>query len=540
MYQALGRFIQFARSRLVVGLAAAIIFAVGSATLQAQPENPQVRRIVITVNKSQVVSFASPFKTASIAATDIADVTPLTDRSLYIQGKKIGTTSISIFDQNTQLMAILDLEVTIDTQDLQRKIRSGTRNNSIQGSSSNGEVVLSGVAPDAVAADRAVSIAKTLVKSVEIVNAMTVAPSQQVMLKVRFLEAARAGERDLGVNWFVTNRNGTRGFRTGNGTPVVPGSLPNPAANTTTTTTTTNGGTTTTSSSSVGTNGSFSAAPVGTGGISVINSAGALASIASGSPFGVVLANLISGNTNVDVMISALETRGLVRRLAEPDLVALSGDEARFLAGGEFPVPQVGATSAGFTTPTFEFKRFGVSLVFVPTVLNNGIINLRLSPEVSELDFANAVTISGTTIPSLVVRNARTTIELRDGQSFAIAGMFQSRNTRATDQVPWIGSVPILGTLFQSSAFQNNETDLVIIVTPHLVKPATPSDRLATPLDQRLPSNDVDFFVNRQLEVPKRYSDYVTSGGNVNGPYGYILPIEQGFNQPVYKGGAAR
>ena len=124
-----------------------------------------MRRIVITVNKSQVVSFPAPFKTASIASTDIADVTPLTDRSLYIQGKKIGTTSISIFDQNTQLMALLDLEVTIDTQDLQRKIRSGTRNNSIRVSSSDGEVVLSGMAPDAVAADRAVSIAKTLVKS---------------------------------------------------------------------------------------------------------------------------------------------------------------------------------------------------------------------------------------------------------------------------------------------------------------------------------------------------------------------------------------
>src|SRR5262245_35719986 len=513
--------IQYLRSRLMVGLAAAVIFAVMSPTLQAQPENPPVRRIVIVVNKSQTVSFPTPFKTASIASTDIADVTPLTDRSLYIQGKKIGTTSISIFDQNTQLMALLDLEVTIDTQDLQRKIRSSARNNSIRVSSSNGEVVLSGVAPDAVSADRAVSIAKTFVKSVEIVNAMTVAPSQQVMLKVRFLEAARAAERDLGFNWFATNRAGTRGLSTGLGQPNI-GPTP-------TITSSTTGSTTTTTATSNN-----------TGGISIIQSAGALASIASGNPFAVALAHLHGGNVNIDVMISALETKGLVRRLAEPDLVALSGDEARFLAGGEFPVPQIGATSAGFTTPTFEFKKFGVSLVFVPTVLDNGIINLRLSPEVSELDFANAVTISGTTIPSLVIRNARTTIELRDGQSFAIAGMFQSRNTRATDQVPWIGSVPILGTLFQSSAFQNNETDLVIIVTPHLVKPATPSDRLASPLDQRLPSNDVDFFVNRQLEVPKRYSDYVTSGGNVNGPYGYILPIEQGSSQPVYKGGAAR
>src|SRR5262249_26148338 len=170
----------------------------------------------------------------------------------------------------------------------------------------------------------------------------------------------------------------------------------------------------------------------------------------------------------------------------------------------------------------------------------NGIHQLAEAAGGRGVGFGKGGKNMGTKDPSVGVRNARTTIELRDGQSFAIAGMFQSRNTRATDQVPWIGSVPILGTLFQSSAFQNNETDLVIIVTPHLVKPATPSDQLASPLDQRLPSNDVDFFVNRQMEVPKRYSDYVTSGGNVNGPYGYILPIEQGFNQPVYKGGAAR
>ena len=511
---------QIWRSRLTFGLALATIFAVVSptvVTLHAQPE-PVVRHIVIILHKSQTVSFTTPFKTASVASTDIADVTPLTDRSLYIQGKQIGTTSISVFDQNMQLVELLDLEVTFDTRTLQGKIRARTGSNSIRVSADNGEVVLSGVAADAVTADRAVSIAQSM--GAPIVNAMTVAPTQQVMMKVRFLEVARATERDLGVNWFVTNRNGTRGFSTGLGTPNI--------GPTTTQTTTANNGTVTQSGAT------------NTGGISIIQSSGALASIATGSPFGVVLANLINGNTNIDVMISALETKGLVRRLAEPDLVAMSGDEARFLAGGEFPVPQVGATSAGFTTPTFEFKKFGVSLVFVPTVLNTGLINLRLAPEVSELDFANAVTISGTTIPSLVVRNARTTIELRDGQSFAIAGMFQSRNTRALDQVPWIGSVPILGTLFRSAAFQNNETDLVIIVTPHLVRPATPVDRLASPLDQRLPSNDVDYFINGQTEVPKRYSDYLTSGGNVNGPYGYILPIEQGSNQPVYKGGVAR
>jgi pilus assembly protein CpaC len=240
-------------------------------------------------------------------------------------------------------------------------------------------------------------------------------------------------------------------------------------------------------------------------------------------------------------MINALETKGLVRRLAEPDLTALSGDTARFLAGGEFPVPTAVSTTTGAgVTPTIEFKKFGVSLSFTPTVLNRGLINLRIAPEVSEIDPSVGVTISGTQIPGLVTRNAQTTIELRDGQSFAIAGLLQNRGANNITQLPWLGSVPVLGTLFRSSAYLDHETDLVIIVTPHLVRPATPVDHLASPLDQRLHANDVDFFLNGQMEVPKRYTDYLTSGGNVNGPYGYILPIEQGSNQAIYKGGAVK
>ena len=171
---------------------------------------------------------------------------------------------------------------------------------------------------------------------------------------------------------------------------------------------------------------------------------------------------------------------------------------------------------------------FGVSLSFVPTVLSGGQLNLRIAPEVSELDFANAVTISGTTIPSLVKRNAQTTIEIRDGQSFAIAGLLQTRDVRDINQVPWLGSVPVLGTLFRSSSYQKSETDLVIIVTPHLVHPAIPGQQLATPLDERLPSNDVDFFVNGQTEVPKRFKDFVSAGGDVRGPYGHIIDAGSG------------
>jgi pilus assembly protein CpaC len=370
---------------------------------------------------------------------------------------------------------------------------------------------------------------------------MSVAPSQQVMLRVRFLEASRSAERDLGVNWFGTNANGTRGFSTGNGIPVVPQSATSPLTNTVTTTV--NGVTTTTSNSAVGTgsSGSTPGTSPGTGGVSVIQSAGSILSATGAAPFGVVLASLVNNGTgNLNVMISALESQGLVRRLAEPNLVTLSGDTAKFLAGGQFPVPTISNTTTGGPTPTFQFVNYGVSLSFVPTVLQNGLINLRIAPEVSELDYSNAVTISGTTIPSILTRNAQTTIELRDGQSFAIAGLLQNRNVRNTDQIPWLGSVPVLGTLFRSSAYQNNESDLVIIVTPHLVRPASPTDHLATPFDQRLSSNDVDFFLNGQLEVPKQYSDYVTSGGNVQGPYGAIIPVERGSNQPVYKGSSAK
>ena len=187
-------------------------------------------------------------------------------------------------------------------------------------------------------------------------------------------------------------------------------------------------------------------------------------------------------------------------------------------------------------TPTIEFKPFGVRLSFTPTVLQKGIINLRIAPEVSELDFANAVTISGTTIPSLIKRNAITTIELRDGQSFAIAGLLQANDLRLRSQLPWLGSVPVLGSLFSSMNYQKHETDLVIIVTPHLVQPAAPGQRLASPLDQRLPSNDIDFFLNGKSEVRKSYSDYVTSGGEVQGPYGHMIRLEPpGYNGPVVK-----
>ena len=291
------------------------------------------------------------------------------------------------------------------------------------------------------------------------------------MLKVRFLEVSREGGRQLGVNWFV-GQNG-RGVTTGAQTPQIgqaPGSGP----------------------------------PGGGGGIPLFQAISSLAATSSG-PFGVAIANLVNGGTTVDLMVNALESKGLVRRLAEPDLVALSGDTASFLAGGEFPVPVAQTTSgAGVPLITVQYKPFGVELTFMPTVLANGVINLRLAPSVSELDFVNAVRISGFQIPSLTKRQAKTTIELRDGQSFAIAGLLQKTNRGDVSQLPWIGSVPVLGALFRSTGYVQNETDLVIIVTPHLVRPAAPGQQMASPLDATLPGNDVDVFLMGQLERKKR------------------------------------
>jgi pilus assembly protein CpaC len=216
--------------------------------------------------------------------------------------------------------------------------------------------------------------------------------------------------------------------------------------------------------------------------------------VSNNVPFGVGIARLLDKGTSVDVIIQALEKRGVARLLAEPNLVALSGDTASFLAGGEFPFAVQGALGA----TSVEFKKFGVSLAFTPTVLGDGLINLKIAPEVSQLDPATSV--NG--VPGLSVRRAETTTELRDGQSFAIAGLLQSSSTKNESQLPWIGEVPILGALLRSAAFQRKETDLVIIVTPRLVRPARPGEKLATPLDNRLASNDREFFLRGQLEVP--------------------------------------
>ncbi|WP_439393051.1 type II and III secretion system protein family protein [Bradyrhizobium sp. PMVTL-01] len=453
-------------------------------------EMGDVQRVKVIVNKSRTFRVDTAFSTIVSGSPDIAEVRSLSDHVIYVQGKQAGSTNVILFDSSMKQIGILDVDVVEDTGNLQRTLQQtilSTGTSGIRVTVSPGQVILNGTAADAVAAERAASIASSTVpKDWKVVNALNVASPQQVMLEVRFLEVSRAAGRELGVNLHAGNGSLNQVGQSGTSGPPIAARTPQ--------------------------------------GVPLVTAASGLIGTAT-QPFGNLLTNVLKLNngTSVDLFVQALEEKGLVRRLAEPNLMALSGDAARFLAGGEFPVPVASNTTNGFPTTTIEFKKFGVELGFVPTVLSRGVINLRVEPSVSELDFTNAVQIQGTTVPALTSRNARTTVELRDGQSFAIAGLLQTRNTQEVQQLPWIGSVPVLGALFRSASYQQRETDLVIIVTPRLVAPAAPGQQLASPLDSRLPANDVDFFLNGQMEVKKRYNDYVNSGGDLKGPYGHII-----------------
>jgi pilus assembly protein CpaC len=250
--------------------------------------------------------------------------------------------------------------------------------------------------------------------------------------------------------------------------------------------------------------------------------------LSGAAPFGFFVSQLFGGKTSLTASIDALEQKGLVRDLAQPNLVTLSGETASFLAGGEYPIPTPGALGA----ITVEYKKYGVGLSFTPTVLNNGQINLVIKPNVSQLDPANSVSVAnGISVPALTIREASTTMELRDGQSFMLGGLLQNNSQTNQDQLPWLGDVPVLGTLFRSAAYQKNETDLVIIVTPHLVRPLRPDETVHTPLDNTLPGNDIDFFLMGQAEVSPALARLAV--GALNRPYvGHILDLPK--NGGVY------
>jgi pilus assembly protein CpaC len=402
----------------------------------------------VPVNKSQVVNADRPIAKAMIGNDEIADILPITDRSIYVLGKKMGTTSLTLYDASGRVIAVMDVAVGPDVEALEAQLKDILPNEQIHARISNESIVLTGMVNDASAVDKAMQLARAYGGD-KVINLISVGSSQQVMLEVRFAEVNRSTGKEIGIGGFAANAGGTFDAVIGGGAQLVPGA----------------GG------------------------------AGVMQLSAITGQFGILRKNFSIGGLGIEGIINGLESKGLAKTLAQPTLVALSGERATFLAGGEFPVPvaQTGSGGNG-TAVTVEFKPFGVSLGFTPTVLGDKTINLLVEPEVSAIDPAASFTLGNLTIPGLRTRRASTTVQLRDGESFAIAGLLSKDFQTTVDQVPLLGSIPIIGALFRSTKFKKGETELLIVVTPHLVAPIRP-EQVRLPTDRVKDPNELETFL---------------------------------------------
>ena len=498
-----GALLRCSRTRLALAMLVVATLALAPAKSQAQQKIAlanvtRTAMVTVAVGKTEDIRTDQSVVDITVGDPDVADVNPLTDHSLSILGKKIGTTRVTAYGEGKKAVGIFDVEVSYDVSRLAAEIARFTAGG-IKVASVNGRIMLSGTAADAVTLDKAVTIARQFAP--DVINSVQVLQPQQVMLEVRFIEADRQASQELGVQWNVFGNSvlaniGDQAIAT-QAAPAQSGASA----------TTSSGGSQTTAIQ----------LPVTT-----TIAAGVLSGAA---PFGFLVGQLTN---KLQVAVNALEQKGLARSLAEPNLVALSGDTASFLAGGEFPIPYPGGQ---FGQVTIEYKKYGVGLAFTPTVLKDGLINLVIKPSVSQLDPSHSVSIGGISVPALTDREASTTIELRDGQSFMLGGLLQNNSQTNQDQLPWLGDVPVLGALFRSSQYQKNETDLVILVTPHIVRPLRPTDPIHTPLDNTLPGNDIDFFLMGQAEVSPSLARLAVSA--LNRPYvGHILDLPR--NGGVY------
>jgi pilus assembly protein CpaC len=343
-------------------------------------------------------------------------------------------------------------------------------------SAANQSIIVSGTVSSPAALHQVTSLADTYAPG-KVVNMLSVQGTQQVMLSVRFVEMQRTAAKNLRIN---TQAQGI-------------GSSPAVAVTT---------------------------------GDTLVNTTQSLL-----DSFGTAALSWSVGGGDLSFLFDALETKGLVKTLAEPTLVTMSGDTANFLAGGEFPIPVAQQANSGNAVPTItvEFKQFGISLAFTPTLLQDGLINMVINPEVSSIDPTTSIKLGIIEVPGIKVRRAHTTVELRDGESFTIAGLLSDNYQNSIRQYPFIGDLPIIGALFRSTGFQRDQTELVIVVTPHLVVPRRIAT--ATPADHFVPPSDFELFLfgaqrgkaaNLKPEDRALMSTDPGKGG-VDGPYGHVL-----------------
>jgi pilus assembly protein CpaC len=426
------------------------------ATGQGQPVN---QHLTLGLNKAAIVELDADAKDVLVSSPDIADAIVKSPRRIFLLGTKTGQTNAFFFDGRGHQVLSLDIRVEKDVADLAAMIKANLPNSAIKVAALNDNVVLSGRVASASEATRAADLSASFTGDPKkVMNMLSVSDGEQVMLRVHVSEMQRQIAKQFGVN--------LSGVKMINGTPLAL-STSNP----------------------FGLLGSalsdLSGGQVG----QVCNTASTAL-----NPLGALQGGGVCNiQNNVQGALKALETVGLLHTLAEPNLTAVSGETAKFLAGGEFPVP-AGRDQQG--NVSISFKQFGVGLSFTPVVLSGGRISLQISTEVSELTNTGSFTLAGlggvggaVTIPALNVRRAETTVELPSGGSFAIAGLMQHTTKQQIDAFPGVKDLPVLGALFRSRDFQNSETELVVMVTPYLVNPvaeaalATPSDGFITPTD---------------------------------------------------------
>lgn len=394
-------------------------------------EEPQPLHLL--VGRSVVVTSPERIKRVSIADPTIAEAIVVNPNQVLINGKRPGGVSLLLWDEAHQSLAY-DVLVSIDIQGLSQKIHEVFPSEDVHIESANDAVILSGSISSTGVADKIIEIVKGA--ATKVINMMDVSLPQnaEVLLQVRFAEVDRSAIDSFGLN--LLSLPGAKNVGTISTQQFGPPNLVGSASSSSTTT---------------------SAANSGIGVTDLLN-------IFISRP-----------DINLAATIKALQEKNVLQILAEPNLMTESGKEASFLAGGEFPypVPQLGAGGTG-TTITIQFKEYGVRLSFTPVYTSDGIIHLKVKPEVSSLDYTNAITLQGFFIPAISTRRVESDMELRDGQSFAIAGLLDNTVTNQMQKIPWIGDIPVLGKLFQSHNFNKNKTELMVVVTPRIVKPLMP------------------------------------------------------------------
>ena len=396
----------------------------------ATPQNGEV--VGVALGKSQLVHVGRSYAQVLVGDQLIADVLPMPGDTVYVLGKKLGATNLTIYDARHTLVGVLDVVVGPDGAGLRAALAASLPGEAVGVRASGDSLVIDGTVSNAVVAERAARLAETFAPG-KIVNFIALGAPQQVLLEVRFSEMQRSTAKALGIRTLALSNAGNFSSATGN----------SPAES-----------------------------------------------------FGQISGSFGIGAVNINLTLDALEQKGLITTLAQPNLIALSGETASFLAGGEFPVPvaSTSATTGGLPTITIAFKEFGVSLAFTPTVLGDGRISIVVAPEVSAIDTNASIRAGGISIPGLRTRRARTTLEMRDGESFAIAGLVGADFANSVRQLPLLGDLPILGALFRSTRFDRNETELVITVTPHLVRPVAPA-ALALPTNKVRPPSEAAQFL---------------------------------------------